>query len=828
MARKKEARKQGRGEKELAEKRRAAAVKYGGLALGVFALLSFISVVSYMFHWTEDAAPVGGLHNSASKAGDALGRFLVTDTFGLGSLVIVALIAAAAYCLVRRSKPAHPVLTTARILAATLLFSSFLAYAASLFGPDTAFGGGLGGRIGSAVSTGLNNVFGPLITLCILLLAAVLLLLLSSRRFTDWFVSAFEVKPKPVTAEVPPVEKTVSDGPGEYQKDVEDDLAAPQPDAEYGQYPSGADIYGDDTVPEEDAPGDEYSQEDEHWQDDSPVPEVSPVPEDSFVPEDSPVPGHDETEIGYNTDVRQDLPPFDCRQGLENYLAPSLDLLDGYASAVKKVPQYVLDANKERIRRTLLSYKIKIDRVDAIVGPTITLYKVFLAEGVKSSSVKNVENDIGLSLAVENVRVVKLADSMGIEVPNSERSIVPLKSLFDSPEFRDSKADLPVALGYTINREVKVIDLASAPHLLVAGATQQGKSVCLNVIVASLLYAKHPSELKLVFIDPKKVEFTAYRSLLYHYLAVLPGAANAQDEMNHAIATGQTEAEAILNSLCVEMDQRYDLLSKAGVNKLQDYNAKYRKRYLLPTEGHRYMPYIVAIIDEYADLLMSGTANEGKKRANAISGFIIRLAQKGRACGIHVIISTQRPSREVVTGLIKSNFPLKIAFKVANKTNSSIILDTPGAEKLTGKGDMLLSGGVSIERLQCAYISTDEINGITDFVGGQTGAHAHYGTPYYLPEPELGDESSSEGGMVDIDNLDEKFEESARLVVTAQRASVSDLQRRLGMGFARSGKVMDQLEAAGIVGPSLGPKPREVLVKDFAELQPILDAYLNR
>ena len=433
-----------------------------------------------------------------------------------------------------------------------------------------------------------------------------------------------------------------------------------------------------------------------------------------------------------------------------------------------------------------------------------------------------------MSLNARGVRIVTLSDAVGIEVANDKPSIVPLKALLNDAAFRESKAELPVAIGYTITQQVKVFDLADAPHVLVAGATKQGKSVGLNVIVSSLLYAKHPSELKFVFIDPKMVEFTSYGRLIYHYLAVLPTAAGEQEEIDKAIVKNPKDAAAALKSLCIEMDARYDLLARAGVNHIKRYNEKYKDRHLLPTEGHHYLPYIVTIIDEYADLTMStGAGPESKALARSITTSVIRLAQKGRAAGLHVILATQRPTVDVVTGLIKTNFPMRIAFRVTSRVDSMTILDNPGADKLIGKGDMLIYSGIEMERVQCGYVDGDEVQAIDDFIGDQRGYKRSYNTPYYLPEPEP-DSDEGSGGMVDMKDIDERFEEAARLIVQSQRGSTSDLQRRLGMGYAKAGRVMDQLEAAGIVGPQQGSKPREVLVKDFAELDGILSHFLAK
>ena len=541
----------------------------------------------------------------------------------------------------------------------------------------------------------------------------------------------------------------------------------------------------------------------------------------------------DEAEPGFeivegdkiDTEVKKELPRIDNRAELPNYAFPSLDLLDDYSSSRQDISTEELTRNKNKIIATLANYKIQINEVKANVGPTVTLYKVYPAPGVKISAIKSLQEDIAMSLNAKGVRVVTLEDSVGIEVANDRPSIVPLKAMLNDDAFRRSKAELPVAIGYTITQKVKVFDLADAPHLLVAGATKQGKSVGLNVIVASLLYSKHPSELKLVFIDPKMVEFSAYEKLLKHYLAVLPDSADEAEERANCIVKKPEMADKILRSLCVEMDERYELLSQAYVNNIKLYNEKYRNRKLRPDEGHKFLPYIVAVIDEYADLTMSvGAGAEARNLSRSISTSIIRLAQKGRAAGIHVILATQRPSVDVITGLIKTNFPTRIAFRTVSRIDSSTILDSPGAEKLIGKGDMLYYAGVEMERVQCAFISNDEIGKLTDAVGEQEGYKKCYNTPYYLPAPEP--DSVEEGtGMIDMKALDERFEEAARLVVTSQRGSTSDLQRRLGMGYAKAGRVMDQLEAAGIVGPQQGSKPRDVLVTDFAALDEILSHY---
>ena len=521
----------------------------------------------------------------------------------------------------------------------------------------------------------------------------------------------------------------------------------------------------------------------------------------------------------------KELKPIDNRmdppEGLPWYNFPSIELLESHASGKREVSSVELTRNNNKIREALQTYRIEVTDVKAIIGPTVTLYKVTPAPGVKISEIKKLQEDIALSLKARGVRVVTLSDCVGIEVANDSPSIVPLKNLLNNDNFRNSKYELPIAIGYTITQEVKVFDLADAPHLLIAGATKQGKSVGLNVIVSSLLYSKHPSELKFVFIDPKMVEFSAYNSLLHHYLAVLPTAGDEDEEKAKAIVKSPDDANNVLRSLCVEMDERYKLLSEAGVNKVTLYNEKFKARKLNPEKGHRYLPYLVTIVDEYADLTMTiGGSAEARKNSKEITNCIIRLAQKGRAAGIHVILATQRPSVDVISGLIKSNFPMRIAFRVASRIDSMTILDSPGAEKLIGRGDMLLSAGLDTERIQCGYVSGEEIDSITEFIGEQQGYKKSYNTPYYLPEPP---KPESEGGRGEVGELDDRFVEAAELVVSSQRGSTSDLQRRLGMGYAKAGRVMDQLEKAGIVSPQEGSKPRTVLVSSLDELQTILD-----
>lgn len=775
--------------------------RYVGLTVLVIAVFTFLSIVSYLFTWKTDSSLAASFDKSADvtnwcgHAGYLWSKFLVTKCFGLGSLFLVFLLGAVAYKYVLKKSEFGLLRVTFITVVGAFVASMFLAYVSDLVGAEKCFGGGLGGDAGSAVIGWLAPLVGYAVTGLILVLVIIAWLILSSSRFSYWFsifgtndASTEDVEPEEENVNEPVVDEPVVDEPGE--EDGGEDTTEP--------------VVQDDEEADEET--DTETEEDKAQTDADTTLEV--------------VRGDD-----FNTEVTEELPPFDNRLDLEKFESPSLDLLNDYANGRHQVSQSELDNNTNRIRATLMNYKIEVNKVTAVVGPTVTLYKVYPAPGVRVASIETVHREIAMSLGVGGVRVVTLQDSVGIEVPNSNPSIVPLKSMLNSDSFRNSKAELPVAIGYTITQEVKTFDLADAPHLLVAGATKQGKSVGLNVIISSLLYAKHPSELKFVFVDPKKVEFTAYNHLLKHYLAVLP-ANSEEDEKKNAIIKSSKMAEQVLASLCLEMDKRYSLLESAGVNDFKLYNEKYKNRHLLPSEGHMFLPYLVVVIDEYSDLLMAGGASaDAKKASKNIEASIIRLAQMGRAAGIHVIIATQRPSVDVITGLIKANFPTRIAFRVLSSTESRIILDSNGAENLIGRGDMLYYAGVKMERVQCALIDINEITRLTKAIGEQTGYKKSYNTPYYLPAPETQDGEGS-GGMIDMQNVDPMFEEAAKMVVISQKGSTSDIQRRLGMGYARAGRVMDQLEAAGIVGPQEGAKPRQVLVADLTELNDIISHFV--
>jgi len=842
-------------------------VQVFGLLIAAFAIFTLLSTVSYLFTWKADQSLLGdpdkmnpeiGVSNAAGKAGAQWSYLLMARWFGVGSYALVLTLGIIAVRMIFGRRSFSVIKSVLLTITAAVLVSLVGGFVSGVMNAPYALGGGYGGDCGRTVIEWSRNLFGYPITGVFLALLIALWFICASTRFSKWFgglAEESEKEPVLVSGDEEKQKEDTDDGP---RVSLKEKLAAL-----FGGSKSEEETQGEGgktrktftwvkPQPEPVSPVDEPEPQpapvSPAYSPVSPLPVTEPqpqvrgpqvsTPEGNPAAEPQPQPQPDGIDPlqpleviegeDLSTDVVEDLPRIDVRDELRDYRFPPLEILDDYEGSRQEVSSEELKRNNFRIRAALKTYKIDVDNVKAVVGPTVTLYKVYPAPGVKISAIRALQDDIAMALHAKGVRVVTLADSVGIEVANDNPSIVPLRAMLNDGSFRESKAELPVAIGYTITQKVKVFDLADAPHLLVAGATKQGKSVGLNVLISSLLYSKHPSELKFVFIDPKMVEFSAYARLLKHYLAVLPTSGSEQDEFNNSISKSSPQAESVLKSLCTEMDERYVLLSKALVNNIKLYNEKYKERHLLPTEGHKYLPYIVVIVDEYADLTMAaGATGDTKAMARSISTSIIRLAQKGRAAGIHVVLATQRPSVDVITGLIKSNFPTRIAFRVFSMTDSRTILDTPGAEKLIGKGDMIYSAGVEIERIQCAYISNDEINNITEFVGNQVGYRKSYNTPYYLPAPEP--DSTEEGtSMLDMKNLDERFEDAAKLVVTTQRGSTSDLQRRLGMGYAKAGRVMDQLEAAGIVGPQSGSKPREVLVSDMDELQRIIDAFRNQ
>ena len=505
-------------------------------------------------------------------------------------------------------------------------------------------------------------------------------------------------------------------------------------------------------------------------------------------------------------DLVEQFGTYDPTLDLASYKYPHLDLLENYGSNKISVDAEELEINKNKIVETLNHYNIEIDKIKATIGPTVTLYEIIPAPGVRISKIKNLEDDIALSLAALGIRIIAPMPgkgTIGIEVPNLKPEMVSMRSIIATEKFQQSTMELPIALGKTISNEVYIGDLAKMPHLLVAGATGQGKSVGINSILVSLLYKKHPSQLKFVLVDPKKVELTLFNKIERHFLAKLPGEADA-------IITDTKKVITTLNSLCIEMDQRYDLLKDAQVRNIKEYNEKFVKRKLNPNNGHRFLPYIVLVVDEFADLMMTA----GKEVETPIA----RLAQLARAVGIHLVLATQRPSVNIITGTIKANFPARLAFRVLSKIDSRTILDSGGADQLIGRGDMLLSTGNDLIRLQCAFVDTPEVDRISEFIGNQRGYPEAYQLPEYVDE-------AAENAKMDFDasDRDAMFEDAARLIVMHQQGSTSLIQRKMKLGYNRAGRIIDQLEAAGIVGPFEGSKAREVLIPDDYALEQFLD-----
>jgi S-DNA-T family DNA segregation ATPase FtsK/SpoIIIE len=501
---------------------------------------------------------------------------------------------------------------------------------------------------------------------------------------------------------------------------------------------------------------------------------------------------------------------YDHTLELKNFKKPQLKLLSEHNNdGVITINQEELEENKEKIIDTLRNYKIGIDKIKATIGPTVTLYEIIPEAGVRISKIKNLEDDIALSLSALGIRIIAPIPgkgTIGIEVPNKNRKTVSMKSLISSKKFQEAEMELPLALGKTISNETLVVDLSKMPHLLMAGATGQGKSVGINSIITSLLYKKHPSEIKFILVDPKKVELTLFNKIERHYLAKLP-------DSDEPIITDNKVVIKTLNSLCIEMEQRYDLLKNAMCRNIKEYNIKFKKRKLNPNDGHKFLPYLVLIVDEFADLIMT----TGKEVETPIA----RLAQLARAVGIHLLIATQRPSVNVITGLIKANFPARIAFRVTSKVDSRTILDSGGADQLIGRGDMLYTQGNDLIRLQCGFVDTDEIEKITEIIGSQKG----YTNAYILPE--FIEEDKIQNNTIDIEDRDPLFREAAEVIVTAQQGSASLIQRKLKLGYNRAGRIIDQLESAGIVGNFEGSKARSVLVKNLVELDELLKSDLN-
>jgi S-DNA-T family DNA segregation ATPase FtsK/SpoIIIE len=758
----------------------------------VAAFYLLLSIASYFLYWDADQSQLDSSllsqpelkpRNWGGKLGNWLASVMVQRWFGVAALCIPAMIAVAALAV-------FPVKIKAKKWMASLLIGMLLASLTLgiVSGQQATMGVGLGGQHGYFIGYGwLMAIFGTIGSIILLTIAYLNLLWyifpkfpsLAKHRMLLLFGRApIETVPNPS------IEQTDTVLEGEEVEITFEQEGAKGEEEEITLIIENEEDYTDVETEEEEIEEEGGGNEDRDLS-------LEVV----------------ETEEGKEADLVRSMEPYDPKLDLPRYQYPSPDLLNDYQKSARSVSQEELENNKNKIVRTLGHYNISISEIKATIGPTVTLYEIVPAPGIRISKIKGLENDIALSLSALGIRIIAPIPgkgTIGIEVPNQNPEVVPMQAIIKSPEFQDTKYDLPIALGKTITNKAFVLDLAKMPHLLIAGATGQGKSVGLNAVLTSLLYKMHPSQLKLVLVDPKKVELPLYSKIEKHFLAKLPDA-------DEAIITDNQKVIYTLNSLCIEMDARYDLLKDAMVRNLKEYNQKFVERRLNPEKGHRYLPYIVLVIDEFADLIMTA----GREVENPIA----RLAQLARAIGIHLIIATQRPTTNIITGLIKANFPARIAFRVTSMIDSRTILDQSGAQQLIGKGDMLVSTGSDLVRVQCAFVDTPEVEKIVESIGSQQGYPSAFPLPEYVPEKS---ENADKG--IDPSRRDDMLEQVARLIVDSQQGSTSLIQRKFSLGYNRAGKIMDQLEAAGIVGPQEGSKPRKVLIGDINSLERILSS----
>ncbi len=802
-----------------------------GLSLCLFALFLFLAFISYLNTWKVDIsevkdAPWYFLFFSDAESSNIIGRLgsvfshlFIYRWFGLAAFVWVVVVFMTGLKLIYRNAKIQLFKTYQYAFLATILFSTILGFLSSGTSSGFPFGGGFGRYISDwlisfigIVGTGLFLLFCLAVVLIALFDIEIAYLQQKYQNFTKhkWISRTlqFFTFEKPSGNSPPPIKNATKSKRKTKKKPVPklgNSRILPQTEEELLLATNGKQI--------------EMSFDTENQKLLKPKRKKKAIDQTDLsldITETEAVPIA-ERKIATGVviplpeleeDADAETEEYDPTLDLGEYKLPPSDLLEYYGQDLYKadrieVSMEELEANKEQIVQTLNNYNIEISKIKATPGPTVTLYEIVPAPGVRISKIRNLEDDIALSLAALGIRIIAPMPgkgTIGIEVPNRKKEIVSLRSILETDQFRKAKMELPIALGRTISNDSFVADLAKMPHLLMAGATGQGKSVCLNSILVSLLYSKHPAELKFVMIDPKKVELSLFNTIEMHYLAKLPGA-------EEAIVTDTKQVVQTVNALCIEMDQRYDLLKNAHVRNIKEYNRKFKQRKLNPLKGHRFLPYFVLVIDEFADLIMTA----GKE----VEMPIARLAQLARAIGIHLVIATQRPTVNIITGTIKANFPVRIAFRVTSKVDSRTILDQGGANQLIGRGDMLVSYGGDIVRLQGAFVDTPEVDKITEFIGKQRG----YPSPFLLPE--YGDDDDKKGSAGDMD-LDELFEDAAHILVQHQQGSTSLLQRRLKLGYNRAGRIMDQLEAMGIVGPNVGSKAREVYFPDSFELEQYL------
>ena len=783
------------------------------VSLGVFLLVTAIilclSFTSYLFTWKVDQSLLDisfgklfakntiSVENWVGKLGAVLSNKFMHDWFGVASYSFVMIFAVFGFNLLNIKFT-----NTWRLVFISMVFTIWTSIALAAVFSDNFFM--IGGAHGFYIFQWMSGFIGITGTYAFLMLSLFVIVVYSFKNSLSWikdrFKSLSKVKKEDfneeLNDELDKEEASEDVIEGDEQKESDDEIVAPI-------------VLDEETigVPEEeqqdiDSITINQPEEEETVLDEEPIKESTAVDDSDLALAVNQVSEEEEvSDDEINSDLLTD---YDPTKDLEHYKFPPIDLLTDYPSRRGEFSKIELNANKDKIVKTLRDYKIEIARISATIGPTVTLYEIVPAPGVRISKIKNLEDDIALNLAALGIRIIAPIPgkgTIGIEVPNANPETVSMRSVIKSVKFQESNYELPVAMGKTISNETYVFNLAKTPHLLVAGATGQGKSVGVNAILASLLYKKHPSQLKFVLVDPKMVELSIYSKIENHYLAKLPG-----DES--CIVTDVTKVVPVMNSLTIEMDNRYKLLTQARVRDIVAYNKKFIARRLNPNNGHRFMPYIVVVIDEFADIIVQ----EGKK----IEAPISRLAAKARAIGIHLIVATQRPSTDVITGVIKANFPSRIAFKVTNGHDSKTILDSTGANQLIGRGDMLISEGGKVSRVQCAFIDTPEVDLLVDHIGDQQG----YPTPMELPEPETAEVAGS--GNLSANDKDELFEEAARLVIRHQQGSTSLIQRKMSIGYNRAGRIIDQLETAGIVGPYEGSKARQVFYPDEMSLEQYL------
>lgn len=791
-----------------------------GVLLVLFSLALLLAFVSFFIYGQEDQSAVSQLADRTAGTGNWLGKFgayladiFVYKGFGVGSFLFVRLFFLTGAYLVLDLKVSKLRNTWFWDLYAVAVISVMMGFFAA-FLPE------LGGVVGYEMNLFLQDYIGKTGTAFVLIFAFVIYLIFKIRISPDSIKALFERTRSEIKEDIASVQSPVTESATAYN--LEEFAVDEQEETDGPERAHAFPIEEEEEIPEPELITKPVSQFEIDREALKPTigsaselsidltpkvvpPPVKPVvdvpaPEEEFVIEK--IEEEDIIEENLASKLVEDFGLFDPTLELSNYKFPTIDLLKEYSTSGITINQEELEENKNRIVETLGHYKIDIAQIKATVGPSVTLYEIIPEAGIRISKIKSLEDDIALSLSALGIRIIAPIPgkgTIGIEVPNQKPTMVSMRSVISSAKFQEAEMELPIALGKTISNETFVVDLAKMPHLLMAGATGQGKSVGLNAVLTSLLYKKHPAEVKFVLVDPKKVELTLFNKIERHYLAKLP-------DTEDAIITDNNKVINTLNSLCVEMDDRYSLLKDAMVRNIKEYNEKFKSRRLNPENGHRFLPYIVLVVDEFADLIMTA----GKEVETPIA----RLAQLARAIGIHLIIATQRPSVNVITGIIKANFPARIAFRVTSKIDSRTILDSQGADQLIGRGDLLYSNGNDVIRVQCAFVDTPEVEKITEFIGSQKA----YPNAYLLPE-FTGDDDTGIKIDMDISERDPLFREAAEVIVAAQQGSASLLQRKLKLGYNRAGRLIDQMEAAGIVGPFEGSKARNVMIPDLQALE---------